>query len=179
MQVNKQVIYIENLTMNKEDIHCTKNVFKMAHLINQNKSLSSFEIEKINKEFNSHLFYFKTTDYGTGAYSNFLNLHIFQLQAAMQKNRLKNLKKKIMFIQHEFKLLDYSFSSHDINKNLDHYYEIAKNLYQRKEKKEILKFIKNKINEDKNLQEMFKKEVSNPVEYFLKLKNDEIFLKKV
>ncbi|WP_284928478.1 hypothetical protein [Candidatus Phytoplasma sp. AldY-WA1] len=149
-------------------------------MINQNESLSSFEIEKIKKEFINNLFYFKTTDYGIGAFSNFLNLHIFQLQAATQENRLKTLKKrKIMFIQHELRDLNYSISIEEINEEIDFYYEIAKSLYKRKDKKEILKFIKTKLNENKDLQEKFKKEVSNPVEYFKRLNTDEIFLKKV
>ncbi|WP_284928371.1 hypothetical protein [Candidatus Phytoplasma sp. AldY-WA1] len=166
--------------MNKEDILLSKHAQKMVQLINQNESLSSFEIEKIKKEFYSNLFYFKTTNYGIGAFSNFLNLHIFQLQAAMQKNRLKTLKKrKIMFIQHELKDLDYSFSISEIKNNFEYLHEIANKLYQQKDKIEILNFIKNKIKENKDLQEFFKNEVSNSDEYFLILKNNDKVLKKV
>ncbi|WP_284928467.1 hypothetical protein [Candidatus Phytoplasma sp. AldY-WA1] len=166
--------------MNKEDISVSKHAQKMVHLINQNESLSSFEIKKITKELYHNLFYFKTTNYGTGAYFNSLNLHSFQLQSAMQENRSKILKKrKIMFIQHELKVLDLSLSTHDINKKIDFYHEIAKEIYNKRDKKEIFNFIKNKINENKDLQEKFNKEVSNSVEYFKKLNTDNIFLKKV
>uniref|UniRef100_UPI00254A1925 hypothetical protein n=1 Tax=Candidatus Phytoplasma sp. AldY-WA1 TaxID=2852100 RepID=UPI00254A1925 len=179
-KTKNKLIHIENLTMNKEDILLSKHAQKMVQLINQNESLSSFEIKKINKEFHSNLFYFKTTNYGIGAYFNSLNLHSFQIQAAMQENRLKALKKrKIMFIQHELRDLDYSLSIEDINEEIDFYYEIANDLYKKKDKKEIIKFIKNKLNENKDLQEKFKKQVLNSIEYFKKLNTDEIFLKKI
>jgi hypothetical protein len=132
------------------------------------------------REFHSNLFYIKTTNYGTGAFFNGLNLHSFQQQISMQEN-VQKLKKnrKIMFIQHELRALDLSLSKEYINENIEIYNKIAKELYKRKDKKEIINFIKTKLNENKALQERFKKEVSNPVEYFKKLNTDEIYLKKI
>jgi len=179
-QTNNQRIYIEQLTMKREDIKLSKNAQKMFYLINQNKSLSIFEIEQIIKEYYNGLFYFKTTDYGIGAYSNCIPLNIFQASTAHQDRRLQRIKERnIAFIQNNLSLEGYNLSSVDIEKDFERYYEIANDLYKKKDKKEILKFIKTKIKENKDLQEQFKNKLLNPDEYFLKLKNDEKSLKKV
>ncbi|WP_284928830.1 hypothetical protein [Candidatus Phytoplasma sp. AldY-WA1] len=178
-QTNNQTLFLEDLTMNNKDTHLVKNTQKTFQLINKNQSLSIFEKEKFIKEFCNNLFFFKTTDYGIGAYSNCLPLHMYQLQSRMQARRLQNLKeRKIMFTRYKLRALGYDFSTL-IEKNFERYYEIANNLYQQKNKKEILKFIKTKIKENEDLQELFKNEVSNPDEYFLILNKETFVLVKI
>jgi hypothetical protein len=76
-QTNKQTILLEQLTMNKKDVHLSKNVQKTFQLINEKQILNTFEKEKIKKQYFNNLFFFKTIDYGIGAYSNFMPLHIY------------------------------------------------------------------------------------------------------
>ncbi len=135
-QTNNQTLFLEDLTMNNKDTHLVKNTQKTFQLINKNQSLSIFEKEKFIKEFCNNLFFFKTTDYGIGAYSNCLPLHIYQLSTAHQQKRLQNInERKIIFIQHELRALGFSLSTVDIEKDFKYYYNIANNLFQQKDKK--------------------------------------------
>ncbi len=92
MQTNEQTFFLKQLTMNKKDVHLSKNAQIMFQLINESK-MSTFEKEEIKKYFNN-LFFFKTTDYDIGAFSNSFSLHIFQSSTGMQLRRSENLKKE-------------------------------------------------------------------------------------
>jgi hypothetical protein len=178
-QTNNQTIYLHELTMNNKDVLLSKNAEIMFDLINKAQFSTLYEKRKFTREFYNNLFFFKTIDYGIGAYSNFIPLRMYQSQSYFQNKRLQNFKdKKIAFIQNELSNTGFNLSTVDIEKNFKDYYKIANDFYKKKDKKEILKFIKTKIKENKNLQEQFKNELLNP-EYFLKLKNDDRLLKKV
>ncbi|WEK82113.1 MAG: hypothetical protein PR2021_0390 [Candidatus Phytoplasma pruni] len=103
------LLNLNNYTMNKKDVKLSFHAQKTFDLINEkfinNKFLSNFEKEQIVKHYENNLFFFKTTDYGTGCFSKFFSLHLYRLLSGMQENRIKNLyETKAAFINYELNL---------------------------------------------------------------------------
>ncbi|MGZ3139708.1 hypothetical protein PSOLA_00440 [Candidatus Phytoplasma solani] len=168
------MLYLSELTMNKDDVNLSFHAQKMFNLINENKILSNFKKEKIKKHFQNNLFFFKTTDFGLGCVSNFIDLHLYRLISAMQDARLRNIKKrKISFIQHELKDFGYNFSIYDISNDFDYFLKLATFYYEIKDSKEIINFIKEKIKKIEIL-----KNYNFPNEYYDFLEKNPIKLKK-
>ncbi|MBP5836058.1 hypothetical protein [Candidatus Phytoplasma meliae] len=171
------MLYLNEFTMNKEDVKLSFHAQKMFNSINNNKSLSIFEKEKIKKDYQNNLFFFKTTDFGLGCVSHFTNLHLYRLISSMQDNRLKNIKKqKIAFIHHELKEFGYNFSNSEIIDDFNYFYFLAKTNYNLKDNKEKVKFIKDKIKELPQFNN-FKSYFDN--EYYLKLENNDKKLNQI
>ncbi|MGI3136047.1 MAG: hypothetical protein ACN23H_00460 [Candidatus Phytoplasma vitis] len=60
----EQKLFLEQLTINKDNLKLSFNDNKMFHLINNNnKTLNYFELKKIKKQFQNNLFFLKNTDY--------------------------------------------------------------------------------------------------------------------
>ncbi|WEK82534.1 MAG: hypothetical protein PR2021_4680 [Candidatus Phytoplasma pruni] len=161
------LLNLNNYTMNKKDVKLSFHAQKTFDLINEkfinNKFLSSFEREQIVKHYENNLFFFKTTDYGTGCFSKFFSLHLYRLLSGMQENRIKNLyETKAAFINYELNLkginkittyYDYDLSKYVNNVDNDQLallYSQAKKQFQTKNKQEILIFLKKTYLNNKN-----------------------------
>ncbi|WP_284928307.1 hypothetical protein [Candidatus Phytoplasma sp. AldY-WA1] len=83
IQSNK-TLYLEELTMNNKDILLSKNTQTMFQLINKTQFDTLYEKRYFKKEFCNNLYFFKSIDYGIGAYSNCLPLHLYQLLSGMK-----------------------------------------------------------------------------------------------
>nr|WP_017192117.1 hypothetical protein [Milkweed yellows phytoplasma] len=161
------LLNLNDYTMNKKDVKLSFHAQKTFDLINEkfinNKFLSNFEKEQIIKHYENNLFFFKTTDYGTGCFSKFFSLHLYRLLSGMQENRIKNLyETKAAFINYELNLKGINkittYYDHDLRKyvnNVDNdqlalLYSQAKKQFQMRNKQEILIFLE-KTYLDKNI----------------------------
>ncbi|MDW3617676.1 MAG: hypothetical protein QFY14_01045 [Candidatus Phytoplasma pruni] len=158
---------LNDYTMNKKDVKLSFHAQKTFDLINEklinNKVLSNFEREQIVKHYENNLFFFKTTDYGTGCFSKFFSLHLYRLLSFMQENRVKNLcETKAAFINYELNLKGINkittYYDYDLGKYVNNIandqlvllYSQAKQQFQTRNKQEILIFLE-KTYLDKNI----------------------------
>ncbi|MEC4558816.1 MAG: hypothetical protein U9532_01340 ['Conium maculatum' witches'-broom phytoplasma] len=161
------LLNLNDYTMDKKDVKFSFHAQKTFDLINEkltnNTILSNFEKEQIIKHYENNLFFFKTTDYGTGCFSKFFSLHLYRLLSVMQENRIKNLYEiKASFINHELNLKGINkittyydqnlgkYFNNDDNDNLALLYEQAKKQFKIRNKEEILIFLE-KTYLDKNV----------------------------